>query len=57
MKVITNYNKKKFGLKKMVWNLNVQLEVVIATRCSTNLSKVANASVAKNQRTMRKKRK
>jgi hypothetical protein len=39
----------------MVWNLNVQLKAIITTRCSANMSKIACASMAKIQRTMRKK--
>jgi hypothetical protein len=39
----------------MVWNLNVQLEVIIATRCFANMSKATCASMARNQRTMKKK--
>jgi hypothetical protein len=39
----------------MVWNLNVQLEVDIATRRSTNMLKEACALVARNQKAMRKR--
>jgi hypothetical protein len=60
MKVIIDCSKKKLDLsffKWMVWNLNVQLETTIATRCSANMSKVTCASMARNQRTMKKRRK
>jgi hypothetical protein len=39
----------------MVWNLNVQLEIAITTKCSANMSKVACASMVKNQKAMRKR--
>jgi hypothetical protein len=39
----------------MVWNLNVQLEAIITTRCFANMSKATCAAMAKNQRTMRKR--
>jgi hypothetical protein len=41
----------------MVWNLNVQLEATITTRCSTNMLKAACASMVINQRVMRKREK
>jgi hypothetical protein len=41
----------------MVWNLNVQLEADITTRCSANMSKTTYASMAINQRAMKKRRK
>jgi hypothetical protein len=39
----------------MVWNLNVQLEAIITTRCFINMSKVACASMVKNQIIMKNK--
>jgi len=39
----------------MVWDLNVQLESIITTRCFANMSKVTCASMARNQRIMRKR--
>jgi hypothetical protein len=39
----------------MVWNLNVQLEVELAIRFSTNMLKAACALVAKNKKTRRKR--
>jgi hypothetical protein len=41
----------------MVWDLNVQLESIVTTRCSANMLKVTYASMARNQKTMRKRRK
>jgi hypothetical protein len=41
----------------MVWNLNVQLEAIITTRCFANMSNVACASMVRNQRAMKKRRK
>jgi hypothetical protein len=38
----------------MVWNLNVELEAIIATICSAKISKATCASMAKNQRTTKK---
>jgi hypothetical protein len=39
----------------MVWNLNVQQETAITIRCFANMSKVACASMVRNQRAMRKR--
>ncbi len=47
--------KKKIGLKKDGLGPNVQLESIITTRCSTNMSKVTCASMVRNQRIMKKK--